>query len=255
MNVLFTICGRAGSKGVPSKNLKSLLGRPLAWYPLSALDLLARKTGEELHICASSDSEELLCLLCEKTRVPVFPIHRSAALSNDTIAKVYVSVDCLKRSDEYFDTQHDLVVDLDITSPLRTLADIEKALEQKKRLPETDMVFSVTPSRRSPYFNMVQRQAGEEDYQLVCPSNYTARQQAPKVYDMNASIYVYERRYLLGDNLQTHKNGIIEMRDTAVLDIDSEEDFELMELVAGYFLKKEPGFAEIYQHIEEIVRK
>ncbi len=252
MNILFTVCGRAGSKGFQSKNLKEMLGYPLAWYPLAAIDLLAKETGDTYHICASSDSEELLSLICRQTAVPVFPIHRSAQLSGDMTAKVLVTVDCLKQSDQHFGVAHDLVVDLDITSPLRTVADIENAITKKKSLPETDVVFSVVPSRRSPYFNMVVRQGDRENYQIVCPSGYTARQQAPRVYDMNASIYVYERKYLLRDALSQPTNSIIVMRDTAVLDIDSEEDFHMMEVIAQHLLSTDTGFAEVYQHLSQI---
>lgn len=255
MNILFTVCGRAGSKGFKSKNMKKLLGYPLAWYPLAAIDLLSKKSGDTCHICASSDSEELLSLICQGTTVPVFPIHRCARLSTDTIAKVFVTVDCLKQSDQHFGVAHDLVVDLDITSPLRTVADIENAIQKKKSLPQTDVVFSVVPSRRSPYFNMVVRQGESENYQIVCPSGYTARQQAPQVYDMNASIYVYEREYLLRDELSHRTNSIIEMKDTAVLDIDSEEDFLMMEVIAQYLFSKDAGFAGVYQHLSQIERR
>lgn len=254
MNILFTVCGRAGSKGFKSKNLKKLLGYPLAWYPLAAIDLL-EEHGDTFHICASSDSEELLSLICQRTTVPVFPIRRSAQLSSDTTAKVLVTVDCLRQSDQHFGVEHDLVVDLDITSPLRTVADIERAIQKKKSLPETDVVFSVVPSRRSPYFNMVVRQGDSENYQIVCPSGYTARQQAPQVYDMNASIYVYEREYLLRDELFDRTNSIIEMKDTAVLDIDSEEDFLMMEAIARYLLSKDEEFSNVYRNLSQIKRR
>lgn len=255
MNILFTVCGRAGSKGFKSKNLKEMLGYPLAWYPLAAIDLLTKEGGNTYHICASSDSEKLLSLICQGTTVSVYPIRRSAQLSNDTAAKVFVTADCLKQSDQYFGVAHDLVVDLDITSPLRTVADIENAITKKKALPETDVVFSAVPSRRSPYFNMVMRQGDSENFQIVCPSGYTARQQAPQVYDMNASIYVYEREYLLRNDLLHCINSIIVMRDTGVLDIDSEEDFFLMEVIARHLLSKDAGFATVYQHLSQIDKR
>jgi hypothetical protein len=44
------------------------------------------------------------------------------------------------------------------------------------------------------------------------------------------------------------------MKDTAVLDIDSEEDFELMEVLAGYFYGKYPEYAEV-RNMAEILKK
>ena len=74
-------------------------------------------------------------------------------------------------------------------------------------------------------------------YSRVLDSNFTSRQQAPQMYDMNASIYVYKRSFLLNKNTKSPiqgKNGIIEMFDTGIIDIDNAEDFELMEHMAIY---------------------
>ena len=38
MKILFTICGRAGSKGIHNKNIKTFCEFPLPLYSLSALD-------------------------------------------------------------------------------------------------------------------------------------------------------------------------------------------------------------------------
>lgn len=58
---------------------------------------------------------------------------------------------------------------------------------------------------------------------------------------MNASIYVYRTKALL----QSKEKDIFAgkcvgwlMKDTAVLDIDSEEDYELMQILAKYFFVK-----------------
>jgi len=84
----------------------------------------------------------------------------------------------------------------------------------------------------------------------VKESNFVARQQAPKVYDMNASIYCFRRDSLMHVLNNSPFDGacdIILMKDTAVLDIDSEEDFELMEVLAEYFFENE--FRELYRYV------
>lgn len=50
----------------------------------------------------------------------------------------------------------DMIVDLDITSPIRRLRDVERAIEEYCSSTQYDMVFSVVEARRNPYFNMVQ---------------------------------------------------------------------------------------------------
>lgn len=42
------------------------------------------------------------------------------------------------------------------------------------------------------------------------------------------------------------------MKDTAVLDIDSEEDYELMQILAKYFFDKNNDMAEVYSKAKKI---
>ncbi|MEL7657440.1 MAG: acylneuraminate cytidylyltransferase family protein, partial [Bacillota bacterium] len=101
------------------------------------------------------------------------------------------------------------IIDLDITSPLRKVADIESALNKIIKNIDNDVVFSVVPSRRNPYFNMVENRNGK--IQKIINSNFVTRQQAPKVYDMNASIYCYRRNSLLNILDQSPLDGIFDM--------------------------------------------
>lgn len=55
MNILCTICARSGSKGVPHKNLKHLIGKPLLTHSIKH----ARKSGLFNYIVVSTDSEEI----------------------------------------------------------------------------------------------------------------------------------------------------------------------------------------------------
>ena len=84
----------------------------------------------------------------------------------------------------------------------------------------------------------------------VIDSNFTARQQAPEVFDMNASIYAYSPEYLrTGKGVLDGYCEVIEMYDTGILDLDHENDFELMEVIAEYLFDKNPQFKEIRDNI------
>lgn len=255
MKLLFTICGRAGSKGAKGKNIRDFMEFPLVYYTLSVIDLYQKKHGSgesRSDIALSTDSPRLIELV-QNTKLPVFVVNRSAELSGDFVAKPDVIRDCTKRAEAFFQTEYDMIVDLDITSPLRRCEDLEAVIRKKSEKPQTDLVFTVTEARRNPYFNMVSEQDGS--YRAVIPSDFVSRQQAPAVFDMNASIYAYSRPYLYSEKSGKERVAdIVMMKDTAVLDIDSDHDFELMQLLAEYFYKTDPAFAEVKNHIPDIIR-
>lgn len=253
MNILFTLCGRAGSKGVKGKNARDFLNIPLCWYSLADIALYVKQyltTKDKYNIVLNTDSEDLIKLI-EKVNIPVIILRRDKSLAGDNVAKVSVIQDCLTRAEKQFDIKYDVVVDLDITSPLRKVEDIRNAIEKKLARPEVDVVYSVTHSRRNPYFNMVKEENGF--FCKALPSNYTTRQEAPIFYDMNASIYVYSPKALKEKDLITFFNSncdAIIMQDTGILDIDSEEDYELMQVVAKYLFDKVEGFSEMYKLVQ-----
>ena len=78
MNLLFTICGRAGSKGIKNKNIKDFLDKPLPLYTLSAIDLAIKKEFKNYNcdIVVNTDSEELIDILTKNNLAKVEVIKR-----------------------------------------------------------------------------------------------------------------------------------------------------------------------------------
>lgn len=256
MKYLFTVCGRAGSKGVKNKNLKNFLDVPLVYYTLAAIVLYKKEYGMQdvIHVVLNTDSDNLIRLVENQKQLEVTIIRRNEKLGGDAVPKVSVIKDCLLQCEKMLDASYDVVVDLDITSPLRTVKDIKSAIDRKLSRDDTDVVYSVTGSRRNPYFNMVREQDGY--FTKAIHATFTARQQAPVFYDMNASIYAYSTQALREKDEVTFFNDkadAIFMKDTAVLDIDSEEDFELMEVLAGYFYGKYPEYEEVRDMAEKLM--
>lgn len=253
MNILFTICGRTGSKGLKNKNLKKMNGTPLAYYTLAAIRLYQEAhPTDSVTVAVNTDSEKLLeTIRSQKAVLDIREVKRREVLAGDGVAKVEVVKDtyltCRGR------WEFDAVVDLDLTSPMRRLKDIEDAVKTLKEDGKYDLVFSVVPARRSPYFNMVEMRQGY--YRKVCPSRYTARQQAPRAYELNASIYAYTPGFLERDLEKTildYNCGIIEMRDYLVLDIDSEEDFMMMSMLMEYFGREDEELAKVITLAREL---
>lgn len=250
MNILFTLCGRAGSKGVKGKNARDFLDVPLVWYSMANIALYMEKySGDDnIKIVLNTDSEPLKDLVRRVKDVPVTIIHREESLAGDKVPKVAVILDSLNKAEEVFGCKFDMVVDLDITSPLRTVQDVKNAIDKKKLRNDVDVVYSVAPSRRNPYFNMVKEENGF--FCKAIPSNFTTRQEAPEFYDMNASIYAYSPNALRNKEQSTFFNSncdAIIMVDTGILDIDSEEDYELMQVIANYLFEKKEAFKETYK--------
>lgn len=244
MQILFVICGRAGSKGIKNKNIRDFLGKPLALYTLSAADLYLKRHSEvNGDIVLNTDSEKLVHIFENNKIRKVEVIHRSPELSGDLVPKWDVLRNSLLKMEEKKMKAYDMVIDLDITSPLRTVSDMEHLIEMKTRT-RCDVVFSVTDSRRNPYFNMVKKTG--HGYKKVMESNFKARQQAPEIFDMNASMYAYSPEHLkAGKGVFDGYVEVIKMLDTGILDLDHEGDFELMQIIAGYLYEKMEEFGEI----------
>jgi len=252
MNILFTICGRAGSKGIKNKNIKYFLGYPLPFYTVSAIDLyLKQNPNVQCDIVLNTDSKELIKLFKEHINIKMDIIERSPDLALDHTPKMAVVLNSLQLMKEKKQKNYDMVVDLDITSPLRTVNDIQNLIN-KKMSSDADCVFSITDSRRNPYFNMVKKT--DNGYKRVIESSYNARQEAPEVFDMNASLYAFSTEFLESKKgLFEGKCDAIKMMDTAILDLDHDSDFELMQVIAEYLFNKNRDMNKIYENIKEIM--
>ena len=249
-NVILTICGRRGSKGFKNKNLKTFLDKPLVYYSLaSAFDFKRRAKDTNVDIVLNTDSDLLADIVKEKYP-EVVHIPRPEELAGDVVPKMAVYQHSLRYMEEKKGIKYDYLIDLDITSPLRQIDDVLGRYELMLSRDDIGLVFSGCPSRRNPYFNMV-KTVGDH-VEKVIESPFTARQQAPAIYDINASIYVF-----MGEFLRTNTTGILwetkillyPMRDTAVLDIDSEEDFDMMQLIGGYLFENVEGFKKVRELI------
>ncbi len=231
IEILFTICGRGGSKGVKNKNIKPLCGQPLiAWTIFDAEFAFSGNTEIQKTIVVDSDSDIILDIA--KCFSPQILLHkRKLHLAGDRVSKIDVIRDVLRDVAKETRKSFDVLIDLDITSPLRTASDIENAYAHFCQT-EEEIVFSVVPARRNPYFNMVEKKQNGH-YGLSKQAEYTARQQAPIVFDMNASIYIYKPQIFseIKKSLLEVECGIYVMKDFGVIDIDTEHDFALMELI------------------------
>jgi CMP-N,N'-diacetyllegionaminic acid synthase len=225
-NILCTICARGGSKGVKNKNIKKILGKPLISYTIEQ----AKASNLFEHIVISTDSDEIANTAKEYGAEVFFK--RSPEMADDAAGKIPVIRDALIRSEEYYGKKFDYQIDLDATAPLREVSDIIESFKQFK-LNDNDNLITAMPGRRSPYFNLVEvNSTGKVTLSKKLDSSIVRRQDAPKSYDMNASIYIWKRDTILKeDSLFLEKTGLYVMPEEHSIDIDTELDFEFVEFL------------------------
>lgn len=222
MNII-TICARGGSAGVPGKNIRALCGKPLIGWTIE--QAFASKVADEVFV--STDSEEIAGV-ARRFGAQV-PFLRPAALATATAGKLPVIqhlVDWVGAHKGPVDS----IVDLDPTSPLRDVLDIQTCFGMLDA--DTDVVITGYESDKNPYFNMVELKANGF-YERVCLTGHEvlARQSAPKVFAMNASIYAWHRHTLSSSLWEHPRIKLHVMPRERSIDIDHSVDFDLVELL------------------------
>jgi len=227
MRNICTIGMRGGSKGVPNKNLRHLYGKPLMAYTIEQ----ALESQLFQHVVVSTDSDEIA--EAARTYGAEAWFLRPQEMATDEAAKLPVIRHALLESEKHYGHSFDVLVDLDATSPLRLTRDITEAYDQFMR-ENADILITACPSRKNPYFNMVEKVNGCIRKVKTLDKPVVRRQDAPQVYDMNASIYIWKRDALLNrDTLFTEKTSLYVMPEERSVDIDTELDWEFVEFAMG----------------------
>lgn len=230
MNILITLCARGGSKGIPKKNTKNICGKPLICYSIELANTLNLKW--KVKVALSTDDNEIKKIAHDAGLFTNYV--RPEVLATDSAGKIDTIKDLLLYEEALINKKYDYILDLDITSPLRTINDVEKALSSLLQNPDALNLFSVNPATRNPYFNMVEENKNGF-YSLVktnLDGSVMTRQSAPKVYELNASFYWY-RRSFFDLNLKTaitSKSLIYEVKHIC-FDLDHPVDFMFMEFL------------------------
>lgn len=232
MKRLCSICARGGSKGVEGKNLKKILSKPLIAYSIE--QALESKLFDVISV--SSDSEDILKV--SKQYGANVIIKRPDELATDTAPKLPVIRHCATATEAQVGYQFDTFIDLDCTSPLRSIEDIQNVV----KIVENDNCSNVITgmaARRSPYFNLVElNKDGFVSLSKKLPSNITRRQDSPPCYDMNASIYGWKRdQFFSLQSTIAENTKIYVMPEERSIDIDSELDL----MMVTFLLEKRNG--------------
>lgn len=232
MTVLCVIGARGGSLGLPGKNIRPLLGKPLiAWSIEQAL-----ATPEIDRVVVSTDSDQIA--IAARTAGAEVPFLRPDSIAGSSVGKFQVWQHALAACEAHYQENYEVLIDLDCTNPLRDLADISALIEQFRAGRErgVEAVFSICDARKNPYFNLVEANAnGALKMSKSLDETIVARQAAPMVFEHVASLYALAPKYLRRANhlLDGHAEGY-DIGPEKSFDVDSEIDFRIIE-----FLMKE----------------
>jgi CMP-N,N'-diacetyllegionaminic acid synthase len=222
METLFLIPARGGSKGVPTKNIKLLAGRPLIYYTIDN----ARALSSDDNICVSTDDDKIIQIV-ENYGLSI-PFKRPAELATDSSGTYEVIMHAL----DYYEKKgklFDVVILLQPTSPFRKSIQITEAIELFKI--SLDMVVSVKETHANPYFVLFEENT-EGYLEKSKKAAFTRRQDCPKVWELNGAIYVFNVKSLKQKHISEFSRIVkYNMDDASSMDIDNQMDWMFSEFL------------------------
>lgn len=227
MFILGTICCRNGSKSVKQKNIRYLHGKPLIAYTIKT----AKESMLLNDIIVSTDGETIAAIAKENGIDRI--IERPAALASDTASKWPVFIHALETYEATYKTNVDYIVDMDVTVPLKTAADIDAAIQLALTDKSADVIITAYPPERNPYFNMME--TGADGYAAIVKQPampIVRRQDAPDVYSLCPAAYVVKKESLYKyDHWSQARCKLSVMPRERAIDIDTEFDFKFVEFL------------------------
>jgi len=226
--VVAVITARVGSKGLPNKNIKILLGKPLIYYTIKAA--LGSKFIDR--VIVSTDGKKIAKIA--KRYGAEIPFLRPAYLATDTAHTPPVvehAINYLEKNEGY---NVDIVVTLQPTNPLRKTRHIDLGIKKFSNA-NTDSLVGIKEAfppwwlfklKKHKVVPFIEFKRGINAFNLE-------RQQLPKVYQANGALYVTKRDYLKrAKSLINPKScTYLLMDEESSLDINTPLDFKIIEYI------------------------
>ena len=224
LKILGLITARGGSKGIPRKNIKPLLGKPLLQYTAEAA---LAATRLQRVILSTEDPE--IADVGRQCGLDV-PFMRPVELAQDSTPSLDVIVHALRWIEEHGGAL-DAVCLLQPTNPFRTAADIDAAAELYARS-GADCLISIlpVPHEYNPHWVYFRGDDGYLRLSTGEPQPLPRRQLLPESYHREGSIYisrwdmVVRRHTLFGERVIGY-----EMDSHRSINIDRPEDWSAAE--------------------------
>ena len=224
MKPICLIAARGGSKGVPRKNIRLLLKKPLIAYPIEkSLD-----SGIFSHVVVSTEDKEI-AEISKKYGAEV-PFMRPKKLAKDTTGMAEVMIHAVSKL-KTLGYNFDIFVNRDCTVPFIRNSDILSSIKLLKKT-KCDAVYGMYVQHFNPYFNMMEiGKNGYLKFSKKMKVKPTRRQDAPKVLQLNGFFTYNTKRFLKFKNQYPPKGLPLEIPSETGIMIDTELEFQIVEMI------------------------
>lgn len=227
--VLAITLARGGSKSVPNKNIKKILGKPLIYYTIK--EVLKSKYIDDYIV--STDSKKI-GNIAKKYGAKV-PFYRPKKISKDNSPPQEALIHGLELYEKISKSRFDYIIEIMCTNPLKNVKDIDSCI---KKLHQTQADTIISVQRLYDHHPIrIKKIKNDRILNFILPENERTRRQdlKPAAYIRNGSIYAIRR-----NTLEKNKSKIGKisrpyiMPDRRSINIDEKIDF----LIAELMLKK-----------------
>ena len=217
-----------------NKNIRMVAGRPLISYAIES----ALKSSLVERVIVSTDSDAIAAAaIAAGAQVPFMrPDYLASDTSPEWLSWQHAVKTLMNKGHEF-----DIFISVPATSPLRNSEDIDRCINALADDENADAVISVCPAARHPSFNMVVLdEKGYASIAVPAGRNIARRQDVPAMYDITTVAYAARPEFILkASSLMQGRIRTIEVPQERALDIDSEFDLKLAELIINNRLLKE----------------
>ena len=220
MKPICLIAARKNSKGVPNKNIKLFLGKPLIAYAITD----AKKSKIFQDVIVSTDDKKIARIA--KTYGANVPFIRPKRIAQDSTSMNSVILHSIKELKK-IGYEFNILVNRDCTAPFIRIPDIKKgvSLLNKKK---NDAVVAVYKTHLNPYFNMMEFDSSKSlKFSKKTKKPVNNRQDAPIVYQLSGFQIINITRFLKYKKIYMPQVLPIEIPYETGLMIDSEFEFKI----------------------------
>jgi CMP-N-acetylneuraminic acid synthetase len=230
MKILAIIPARGGSKGIPCKNIKKVVGKPLIEYTIHA----AKDSKKLDRIIVSTDSPQIAKIAISVGVEAPFLRPKKISGSNSS------TIDTIKHTLKFFADTYvpDIILILQPTSPFRTSEMIDKSINLLQKS-KADSVISVSKVKNHPYKSYWYDKKFLKSFRSDHEKKYYQRQQLPDLFYENGTIYAFWTKTLKKyDSIYGQKiKPLIAKENEIHIDIDDKFDLFISEMILLYWEK------------------
>ena len=226
------IFARGGSKGVPEKNILPINGQPMLALGIQ----IAQQIQEVSSIFVSTDCPKIAKIAkANHAQIIMRPHHLASDSAPEWLA--------WQHAIKYVQSTHgnfDKFLSLPPTAPCRQLDDVRRCLDALTS--KVDIVLTITPSQRNPWFNMVTKNSGDFLKLVNGTETVKRRQDAPKCFDIATVAYVSRPEYIMNTNgLWEGQVRGVEVPNERAIDIDTPVDYAIARFISEQYIPSLPS--------------